>query len=75
MGLKLNAATGIIAGFVLLVGAGGAWLLHSAEPEARALPPKAPKPASPSPSRARPQPRPRPRPQFRAPPPRATNAS
>ena len=36
MGLKLNAATGIIAGFVLLVGAGGAWLLHSAEPEARA---------------------------------------
>lgn len=40
MGLKLNAATGIIAGFVLLVGAGGAWLLHSAEPEARALPPE-----------------------------------
>ncbi len=40
MALKLNAATGIIAGFVLAVGAGAAWLLHSPEPAARALPPQ-----------------------------------
>ena len=39
MALKLNAATGILAGFVLLVGAGGYWLVRAPEPQASALPP------------------------------------
>ncbi len=39
MGLKLNAGTGIIAGFVLLVGAAGAWLAQSTQPAASTLPP------------------------------------
>ena len=39
MAFKLNAGTGIVAGMVLVIGAAGAWMAHSTQPEATALPP------------------------------------